>query len=424
MLSYPAPLPAAEQAALCLRAQNGDIAARNKLVETSLRLVMHRVEAFARDRDDKADLVSEGAFGLIRAVEKFDPTFGASFATYARAWIDNAVRLALLAAREVKRGDATRMKLLRAYNAAVASGLGSDAAFARVAVDAGVKERTVREVVDVLRRGSPMSLDVPLHEDGDATLLDRIESEAETADAGIAARELRDATRAVVDRFRDSLGERERVILDRRLIADEEDALTLNEIGALFGVSRERIRQLEAVVNKDLRTLIRASAALREAFGLSSTGTKYMRAWRERHKKRKLCSACGEMPKAGARMCRKHLAMYRASGLKSRRKRGIEPKRSVMLTHNGETLSISAWSRRVGLSISIIAYRLKVGWSTERALLERPTHARRKTHCLRGHVIAVVSRTPSGGCSACLRENYLKKRSMLSPRNTVSGTHA
>src|ERR1700686_1441787 len=106
----PPHLPPDEQAALCLRAQQGDVAARNFLVSRSIGLVYQQANQWAsRDRRiTVGDLVTEGVFGLFRAIKKFDPTKGASFATYATPWIKHFIHEAVIADQGLRPSDDRR----------------------------------------------------------------------------------------------------------------------------------------------------------------------------------------------------------------------------------------------------------------------------------------------------------------------------
>jgi RNA polymerase sigma factor (sigma-70 family) len=315
--NYPSPLPHDEQAQLCQRAQAGDIAARNRLVTHSMRMVVGRAHALRKiaAQADINDLVHEGVFGLMRAIDKFDPNRGANFNTYAGQWVDNFVRRGAYAQREINASDSSRgSAMVRDYGAALSDGLSHEQAVEHVARTKRMKAQTVLHLVEIMRRRRAKSTDAPIAEDAAMTFGDTLTDHEPSADQQIERDELNRVTRDVIDRLRCQLDERCAAILDRRILADDKDSETLDELGRSFGVSKERIRQLETSIARRLRTAIRRSTIVKQALGIEThalteaereSARVYARSWWLRRKKRGLC-VCGRKARAGHATCGAH----------------------------------------------------------------------------------------------------------------------
>jgi RNA polymerase nonessential primary-like sigma factor len=307
-MDYPAHLPREEQIDLCKKAQAGDIAARNKLVLTSMRLVVSRAHALHKINPATPidDLVIQGSFGLMRAIEKFDPSQGFAFVTYAGPWVDNAVRGVAYADRDLKRTDMRHgLKMLKAYQKAIADGVAHEEALVLVANTFGMKVITIRQHIEIMTRTAPLSLDVPLHADGETTFLDMLVSTDERDDDRMAREQLLTALQLAMSRFRSTLSEREIAILDRRVLVHPEEAETLEVIGQTFLITRERIRQIEKALLERLHSALHASPTLRSCMGVDMTRSEYSREWWKRRKARGLC-VCGKKARKGLATCGGH----------------------------------------------------------------------------------------------------------------------
>jgi len=253
---YPAPLPPKEQAALCHRAQQGDIAARNYLVSRSLGLVYKQANSWSRSTKilELQELVAEGVLGLIATIERYDPTKGATFATYASLWISQRLNAAVAGAKGLKQSDNRRRKFARGVAMLLAEGESIERAAEIVAAQYGVGRATVRGVFEAITRPNPLSLDQPVagYMDG-GTLGDTVPSLEEAVEVRLGDAQERRIVRQVVDRVRRGLPKREQVILDERFLNDE---MTLADIGAKFSISRERVRQLEVVVREKIKVAL------------------------------------------------------------------------------------------------------------------------------------------------------------------------
>jgi RNA polymerase sigma-32 factor len=203
-----------------------------------------------------SELVAEGNLGLLRALEKFDPDLGNRFATYAAYWIRAYVVSSVLRSWSMvrNRSGVVRTKVffrLRRERARAISILGEDGDVAAlVAERLGITREAVVEMTGRLD-ARDVSLDDSPRGDGGG-MLDTLAAPDDT-EAVVAGREAREKIGAVLEEALATLDPRERFIVEQRILADDEDELSLAEIGRKFGVSRERVRQLEERARKKLR---------------------------------------------------------------------------------------------------------------------------------------------------------------------------
>ncbi len=259
---YPAPLPREEQLELVRRAQAGDTAARNRLVTHTMRAVL-RAAASARRRYaqelDIADLTQAGALGLMHAIDKFDLTRGVMFLTYAGHWINETVKQEAFKLRELRRADLSHgVSVYKSYVEATRTGKTHDEAIVEASRYRNMSVETAALYVASRTRKPKMSLDDTLGREGYYTLHETIAASAPSADEICAQKQREERVNRVFDAFRNTLSERERVIFDRRILAHEEDMNTLKEIGDSFGLSRERIRQVEARLKRRVEMRVRS----------------------------------------------------------------------------------------------------------------------------------------------------------------------
>lgn len=237
--------------------QRGDVSARTALLSAQLRYVVVIALRYRRYRVGLDDLIAEGNLGAVHALSKYDPRRGIRFVTYASYWIRAYMLNHIIRSWSIVGGSgALRSRVffkLRRERVRVANLVGdSDRANALLAQ---TMKLPVAEVASMVRRieARDVSLDAKVRDDSDSTLLDWMTSPADDPEQAVANDEeamiLREAVQSAVR----VLDERERYIVQHRLMADHDDELSLAEVGRRLGVSRERARQLETRTRGKLR---------------------------------------------------------------------------------------------------------------------------------------------------------------------------
>jgi RNA polymerase primary sigma factor len=252
-----------EEEELAMRVARGDDRAREQLIRANLRLVVK----VARDYEGLGlsiqDLVGEGNIGLMKAAERFRTGRGAKFSTYACWWIKNSLRRALSSQSRTIRvpvGIVDRVHQLRRAEGNLYSSSGGPPTEAMLSKVTGLSRRQIRRC----REGLPVtcSLDRPLTYDRPRSLIDTVPDEQ----APTPLEELEQkADPSILDHLISKLDSRQRTILQFRYGLDGVEPLTLEQIGRLFGLTRERIRQLEAAALSKLRRLLRRAESLPDA---------------------------------------------------------------------------------------------------------------------------------------------------------------
>jgi len=244
-----------QEVELAARIKKGDKEARSHMIRANLRLVVKIAQDYSNYGLPLADLISEGNIGLMKAVERFDPNKGGKLSTYGSWWIKQSIKRALANQSKTIRLPVhmvDKIARMRRISAILGEALGREPTQAELAEELGIP----RKKLALLERASkrPTSLNAPIHEDDSSEFSDIIGDEH--AVNPFEALENKNM-HGELDELLEVLDEREHRIIDARFGLDGRKPMTLEEVGVEFGVTRERIRQLQNIALDKMRKALR-----------------------------------------------------------------------------------------------------------------------------------------------------------------------
>ena len=234
-----------EEYKLAVMAKKGDSYARNRLVEANLRFVVSIAKQYQNRGLPLSDLISEGNIGLLTAMDKFEPEKGYHFISYAVWWIRQSILKAIGEKSRMIRLPMNRtadlVQILQAKTNLEENGY-NDASIENIAAECGMTKEQVLEVMQMSREVS--SLDAPVGAEDDSSFGDFIESDLQKPDEVVMDEALKESVKKILD----TLPERERGIIALRFGLEGKKPMSLKEVGELYNLTKERIRQIEKKV--------------------------------------------------------------------------------------------------------------------------------------------------------------------------------
>lgn len=243
-----------QEVELAARIKQGDKAARTHMIKANLRLVVKIAQDYSKYGVPLQDLISEGNIGLMKAVERFDPEKGGKLSTYAAWWIKQSIKRALANQSKTIRLPVhmvDKISKMRKMSNAMADDLGREPSDAELAAELGLSRAKLTLIKQSAQR--PSSLDAPVLE-GEATEYGELIGDEKAVDPSLAL--CNNDMQNNLDDLMDVLDAREQRIIDARFGLDGKRPMTLEEVGLEFGVTRERIRQLQNAALTKMRNAL------------------------------------------------------------------------------------------------------------------------------------------------------------------------
>jgi len=248
-------LTPAQEVELAEKIKNGDKKARAHMIKANLRLVVKIAQDYSNYGLPLSDLISEGNIGLMKAVERFDPEKGGKLSTYASWWIKQSVKRALANQSKTIRLPVhmvDKISRMRRISNMLAEDLGREPTDTELSEELGIPRKKLAMLKQAAQR--PASLDAPVQE-GETSAYGELIGDDHAIDPSLALENKNMHTQ--LDGLLDVLDEREQRIIDARFGLDGQNPKTLEEVGLEFGVTRERIRQLQNVALAKMRKNLR-----------------------------------------------------------------------------------------------------------------------------------------------------------------------
>lgn len=250
-------LTADEEIDLSKRIKDGDMDAKQQLCEANLRLVANIAKRYVGHGMPYLDLIQEGNIGLMKAVEKFDHTLGYKFSTYATWWIRQAITRAIADQSRVIRVPVHMVDNIYKLNKAqkkILQECGREATMDELAEELNLSKDKIKQIMKAAQ--GTISMNTPVGEEEDTTLGDFIPDDGLTPDE----RAIETGMKEEVKKVLDSLTDREKQVITLRFGLEDGRERTLEEVGQRFGVTRERVRQIEKKALNKLRAPVKRAA--------------------------------------------------------------------------------------------------------------------------------------------------------------------
>jgi RNA polymerase primary sigma factor len=252
-----------EERFLARKIRRGDTKARRKMIQSNLRLVINIAKRYSKLGVPMMDLIEEGNLGLIKAVKKYNPNKGYRFSTYAAWWIKQYITRAIANQGKTIRIPVYMTEIINRWKRIteqLSQKYGRKPKTKEVAKKMKLPMRKVREISEIATKIS--SLDAPIGDDGTGQFMDLIEDASSVSPIENVTDTLR---RERVDKLLERMNEREKKILDLRFGLRDGTTHTLGETAKVFGITRERVRQIESAALEKLKThIIQQSGELGE----------------------------------------------------------------------------------------------------------------------------------------------------------------